>query len=46
MIVILLLKLFAVTLGQAIAALSSSIFIASQVNPLMIVILNLFCGVV
>ncbi|PLW22332.1 hypothetical protein PCASD_11177 [Puccinia coronata f. sp. avenae] len=38
-------ELFAVTLGQAIAALSPSIFIASQVNSPLTVMLNLFCGV-
>ncbi|KNE98935.1 hypothetical protein PSTG_07780 [Puccinia striiformis f. sp. tritici PST-78] len=38
-------EMFAVTLGQAIAALSPSIFIASQVNSPLSVMLNLFCGV-
>ncbi|KAI9610870.1 hypothetical protein H4Q26_008714 [Puccinia striiformis f. sp. tritici PST-130] len=37
-------EMFAVTLGQAIAALSPSIFIASQVNSPLSVMLNLFCG--
>jgi ABC-type multidrug transport system permease subunit len=38
-------EMFAVTLGQAIAALSPSIFFASQVNSPLSVMLNLFCGV-
>ncbi|PLW16746.1 hypothetical protein PCANC_12305 [Puccinia coronata f. sp. avenae] len=40
-----LVEMFAVTLGQAIAALSPSIFFASQVNSPLSVMLNLFCGV-
>ncbi|KAH9818486.1 ABC-2 type transporter-domain-containing protein [Melampsora americana] len=42
---ILLLELYAVTLGQAVAALSPSIFIGSQVNPVLDMVLILFCGV-
>ncbi|KAI9613839.1 hypothetical protein H4Q26_009689 [Puccinia striiformis f. sp. tritici PST-130] len=38
-------EMFAVTLGQAIAALSPSIFIASQINSPISVMMNLFCGV-
>ncbi|POW01968.1 hypothetical protein PSTT_12114 [Puccinia striiformis] len=38
-------RMFAVTLGQAIAALSPSIFIASQINSPISVMMNLFCGV-
>lgn len=38
-------EMFAVTLGQAIAALSPSIFFASQANSPIAVMMNLFCGV-
>ncbi|KAG0141461.1 hypothetical protein CROQUDRAFT_68265 [Cronartium quercuum f. sp. fusiforme G11] len=38
-------EIFAVTLGQAVAALSPSTFIASQANSPLIVMLSLFCGV-
>ncbi|GAC94574.1 drug exporter [Pseudozyma hubeiensis SY62] len=38
-------ELFAVTLGQAIAAISPSIYIASLFNPFLIVIMALLCGV-
>lgn len=38
-------EMFAVTLGQAIAAISPSIYIASLFNPFMIVIMSLLCGV-
>ncbi|SJX65131.1 probable SNQ2-ABC transporter involved in multidrug resistance [Sporisorium reilianum f. sp. reilianum] len=38
-------ELFAVTLGQALAAISPSIYIASLFNPFMIVIMSLLCGV-
>ncbi|PFH58758.1 hypothetical protein XA68_13278 [Ophiocordyceps unilateralis] len=38
-------ELFAVTLGQAVAALTPSPRIAAQVDPLLITILALFCGV-
>ncbi|EPQ27618.1 uncharacterized protein PFL1_04756 [Pseudozyma flocculosa PF-1] len=38
-------ELFAVTLGQAIAAVSPSIYIASLANPFFIIITTLFCGV-
>ncbi|KAI7944684.1 hypothetical protein MJO28_010379, partial [Puccinia striiformis f. sp. tritici] len=44
--VIWMVKMFAVTLGQAIAALSPSIFIASQINSPTSVMMNLFCGVI
>ncbi|MBW0570706.1 hypothetical protein O181_110421 [Austropuccinia psidii MF-1] len=40
-----LVEMFAVTLGQAIAALSPSSFIASQTNAPLAVTMNLFCGV-
>ncbi|KAJ1023783.1 hypothetical protein NDA18_004765 [Ustilago nuda] len=42
---LLITELFAVTLGQAIAAISPSIYIASLFNPFMIVIQSLLCGV-
>jgi len=38
-------EMFAVTLGQAVAALSPSIFFASQANSPLAVMMNLFCGV-
>ncbi|EGG01226.1 uncharacterized protein MELLADRAFT_39264 [Melampsora larici-populina 98AG31] len=41
-----LLDIFAVSLGQAIAALSPSIFIAMQVNPTVVTVLTLFCGII
>ncbi|KAK0532734.1 ATP-binding cassette transporter snq2 [Tilletia horrida] len=41
----LLAEFFAVTLAQAIAALSPSVYIASLTNPFLIIIFALFCGV-
>ncbi|CAD6947306.1 unnamed protein product [Tilletia caries] len=41
----LLVELFAVTLAQAIAALSPSVYIAALTNPFLIIIFSLFCGV-
>ncbi|KAG0143497.1 hypothetical protein CROQUDRAFT_81007 [Cronartium quercuum f. sp. fusiforme G11] len=41
-----LLEVFAISLGQAIAALSPSIYIASQTNPLVAATLSIFCGAV
>ncbi|KAK0522291.1 ATP-binding cassette transporter snq2 [Tilletia horrida] len=41
----LLVELFSVTLAQAIAALSPSIYIAALLNPFLIIIFSLFCGV-
>ncbi|KAN0064189.1 ATP-binding cassette transporter snq2 [Thecaphora frezii] len=38
-------ELFAITLGQAISAVSPSVYIASLANPFFIIILTLFCGV-
>jgi hypothetical protein len=43
--VVVALETYAVTLGQAIAALSPSMFIAAKANPPVIVTLTLFCGV-
>ena len=43
--IILITEVFSVTLGQAIAALTPSPFIASYVNPFIIIIFALFCGV-
>ncbi|KAG0149123.1 hypothetical protein CROQUDRAFT_714111 [Cronartium quercuum f. sp. fusiforme G11] len=40
-----LVELYSISLGQAIASLSPSVFIASQINPPLIVSLNLFSGV-
>ena len=42
---LLLSELFANTLGQAIAAWSPSIYLASIWNPFLILIFSLFCGV-
>ncbi|CAH7677570.1 ABC-2 type transporter-domain-containing protein [Phakopsora pachyrhizi] len=44
-LMILTMELYAITLGQAIASISPSIFIASLINPPIILVLNLFCGV-
>ncbi|KAF2125515.1 hypothetical protein P153DRAFT_400322 [Dothidotthia symphoricarpi CBS 119687] len=43
--IILITEIFSVTLAQAIAALTPSPFIASYVNPFIIIIFSLFCGV-
>ncbi|POW16404.1 hypothetical protein PSHT_06784 [Puccinia striiformis] len=39
------LETYAVTLGQAIAAISPSMFLAAKANPPVIVTLTIFCGV-
>ncbi|KAI9930069.1 hypothetical protein MW887_011879 [Aspergillus wentii] len=44
-LMILITELFAVTLGQTIAALTPNAFIASQLNPPISIIFSLFCGV-
>jgi len=41
----LLVEIFSVTLAQAIAAMSPSIYMAALLNPFMIIIFSLFCGV-
>ncbi|KAE8228553.1 hypothetical protein CF326_g6508 [Tilletia indica] len=41
----LLVQFFSVTLAQAIAALSPSIYMAAITNPFLIIIFSLFCGV-
>ncbi|KAF2024526.1 ABC transporter CDR4 [Setomelanomma holmii] len=43
--IILITEVFSVTLGQAVAALTPTPFIASYVNPFIIIIFALFCGV-
>ncbi|CAN9112620.1 unnamed protein product [Alternaria alternata] len=43
--IVLITEVFSVTLAQAIAALTPSPFIASYVNPFIIIIFALFCGV-
>ncbi|RMZ68192.1 abc transporter [Pyrenophora seminiperda CCB06] len=43
--IILITEVFSVTLAQAIAALTPTPFIASYVNPFVIIIFALFCGV-
>jgi hypothetical protein len=42
---ILVTEFFAVTLGQAVGALSPSVFIAASLNPFLLVIFSLFLGV-
>ncbi|BGO92884.1 hypothetical protein NBRC10512_008005 [Rhodotorula toruloides] len=42
---ILLTEMFSVTMGQAIAALAPSIYAAGAVNPFLLVVFSLFCGV-
>ncbi|KAG9768781.1 ABC multidrug transporter I [Exophiala dermatitidis] len=44
-LMVLITELFSVTLGQMIAALTPSSFIASLINPFLVVVLSLFCGV-
>lgn len=44
-VILVALEIYAVTLGQAVAALSPSIFIAAKANPPIIVTLTIFCGV-
>lgn len=41
---VLITEVFSVTLGQAVAALSPSIFVAALFNPFLLVIFSLFCG--
>ncbi|KAF3009542.1 hypothetical protein E8E13_005123 [Curvularia kusanoi] len=43
--IVLITEIFSVTLAQAIAALTPSPFIAAYVNPFVIIIFALFCGV-
>lgn len=43
--IVLITEVFSVTLGQAVAALTPTPFIASYVNPFIIIIFALFCGV-
>ncbi|CAE6385299.1 unnamed protein product [Rhizoctonia solani] len=38
-------ELFSVTLGQMLAALTPSVYIASLLNPFILVVFSLFCGV-
>ncbi|KNE98927.1 hypothetical protein PSTG_07772 [Puccinia striiformis f. sp. tritici PST-78] len=38
-------ELFAVTGGQAVAAVSPSMFVAMKANPLLVIVFCLFCGV-
>jgi ABC-type multidrug transport system permease subunit len=44
-LMVLITELFAVTLGQMISALTPNSFIASQLNPPLVIIFSLFCGV-
>lgn len=43
--VMLIAEIFAVTLGQAMAAMAPSAYIAMLLNPLVMVVMNIFCGV-
>lgn len=42
---ILVVEVFAVTLGQAVSALNPSVYLAALANPFLIIIMSLFCGV-
>ena len=44
-LMILLTEIYAVTLGQAVAALSPSILVAALFNPFLLVLFSVFCGV-
>ncbi|ODN86072.1 ATP-binding cassette transporter [Cryptococcus wingfieldii CBS 7118] len=44
-LMILVTEVYAVTLGQAVAALSPTILIAALFNPFLLVLFSLFCGV-
>lgn len=44
-LMVLITEIFAVTLGQMISALTPNSFIASQLNPPIVIIFSLFCGV-
>lgn len=43
--IVLITEIFAVTMGQALSALTPSLFISSQFDPFIIVTFSLFCGV-
>ena len=43
--IVLVTELFSVTLGQALSALTPSLFISSQFDPFLMVTFSLFCGV-
>ncbi|GAA5916936.1 hypothetical protein JCM6882_003833 [Rhodosporidiobolus microsporus] len=42
---ILLVEMFAVTLGQAVASLAPSVYAAAMSNPFLLIVFSLFCGV-
>jgi ATP-binding cassette, subfamily G (WHITE), member 2, SNQ2 len=44
-LIILIVELFSVTLGQTMAALTPSSFISSLLNPFVVIVFALFCGV-
>ncbi|KAF2646908.1 hypothetical protein P280DRAFT_21301 [Massarina eburnea CBS 473.64] len=44
-LIVLITEIFSVTLAQAIAALTPTPFISSLVNPFIVIIFSLFCGV-
>ncbi|POW16403.1 hypothetical protein PSHT_06782 [Puccinia striiformis] len=43
--VVVAVELFAVTGGQAVAAVSPSLFVAAKINPVLVLVFALFCGV-
>lgn len=43
--IVLITELFSVTLGQMVAALTPSSFISSLINPFIVIVFALFCGV-
>lgn len=45
LLMVFVLELFAVTLGQAVAAVSPSVFVAAKSTPPMVVVFSLLCGV-
>ncbi|KAH9460732.1 hypothetical protein Pst134EB_008890 [Puccinia striiformis f. sp. tritici] len=45
LLVVVAVELFAVTGGQAVAAVSPSLFVAAKINPVLVLVFALFCGV-
>lgn len=44
-LMVLITEIFSVTLGQAVAALTPGAFISALLNPFLMIVLSLFCGV-
>jgi ABC-type multidrug transport system permease subunit len=44
-LIIMIDEFFSVTLGQAVAAITPNAFVASLLNPFIIILFSLFCGV-